>query len=109
MPATRTITQAPKTKQKPWRFLAIGQPPAVCPAPSAQKVPPEALSEWSQTANRALVAVIGFRSAIHRWQAAGGVNPDELAAEIDALSDAGLMDWLDELIGSAMVLPSYRK
>ena len=57
---------------------------------------------WSLKTSEAIGALIDFRSAIHRWQAAGKVNEAEFAAGVQALEDAGLAGWIDELIASGM-------
>lgn len=58
---------------------------------------------WSLKASEAIGALINFRSAIHRWQAAGKVNDAEFIRELEKLEDCGLAGWTDELIGLATV------
>jgi hypothetical protein len=58
---------------------------------------------WSLKASEAIQTLIEFRSAVHRWQAAGRVDSAEFVAEVQRLDDAGLAEWLDELIGLATV------
>jgi len=56
---------------------------------------------WSLKASEAIGALIDFRSAVHRWQAAGKVNDAEFIRELEKLEDCGLAGWTDELIGLA--------
>jgi len=58
---------------------------------------------WSLKASEAIGALIDFRSAVHRWQAAGRVNEAEFTAELQRLEDCGLAGWTDELIAAAML------
>ena len=56
---------------------------------------------WSLKASEVIGALIDFRSAIHRWQAAGKVNDADFIREFEKLEDCGLAGWTDELIGLA--------
>lgn len=58
---------------------------------------------WSLKASEAIGALIDFRSAVHRWQAAARVNEAEFVAEVQRLEDCGLAGWTDELIAAGMM------
>jgi hypothetical protein len=58
---------------------------------------------WAEQAGEALRAIVDFRSACHRWAAAGCVDEADLASAYDALDAAGLAGWLDGLIAGGMV------
>lgn len=57
---------------------------------------------WSLQASAAIAALIDFRSAIHRWQAAGQVSDRDFVIQVQLLEEAGLMEWLDGIIAAAM-------
>lgn len=56
----------------------------------------------SEQATAAIRALIDFRSAAHRWQAAQHVHSGELAQEMERLHAAGLGCWLDDLLSLVM-------
>lgn len=64
--------------------------------------PPPDLPAWEKQASQVLNAIVDFRSAVRRWQAAGNVPEAELSAAYDALDRAGLAGWLDSLIGQGV-------
>lgn len=65
--------------------------------------PPPDLPTWAEQASQALTAIVDFRSAVHKWQAAGSVSEQELSAAYEQLDAAGLAGWLDGLIGQGVV------
>ena len=72
---------------------------AFCP----EKTQPNITQAWSLKASEAIQTLIDFRSAVHRWQAAGQVNDAEFVTEVQRLEDVGLAGWIDELIAAGMV------
>lgn len=64
--------------------------------------PPVNLTQmWSLRSSATIGALIDFRSALHRWQAAGRIDSAEFIGEAQRLTDAGLATWFDELIALA--------
>lgn len=64
---------------------------------------------WSELATVGLDALIAFRSAVHRWHAAGRVPDRELFAEIRRLELAGLGGWFDHLVCLALAAESIEE
>lgn len=75
---------------------------ALVVALAPEKTQPNLTQLWSLKASEAIQTLIGFRSTVHNWQAAGRVDDKEFLTELQRLDDAGLSGWMDELIGSAV-------
>lgn len=68
------------------------------------KQPPANITEaWSLRTGETIGALIDFRSAIHRWQAAGRIDSAEFVIETQRLEAAGLAGWFDDLVGLALL------
>ena len=68
---------------------------AFCPQAEDNRIKIELLTRWSLSASEAIRALIDFRSAVHRWQAGGNIPDAEFMAEVQKMSEAGLLEWLD--------------
>jgi len=64
--------------------------------------PTPPLLAWASQAGAALRAIVEFRSACHRWAAAGRIDEAEYTAELESLDRAGLAPWVDNLVAAAM-------
>lgn len=82
-----------------------GQPTLEARAFAVAFIPPKSTDItqlWSLQASAAIGALVDFRSAIHRWTAAGQVSDTDFVNQVQLLEEAGLMPWLDGIIGMAM-------
>lgn len=82
-----------------------GQPTLEARAFAVAFIPPKSTDItqlWSLQASAAIAALIDFRSSVHRWQAAGQVSDADFVTQVQLLDEAGLMPWLDGIIGLAM-------
>ncbi len=65
--------------------------------------PPANITQfWSLQTSATIAALIDFRSALHRWQAAGRIDSAEFVTEAQRLEETGLSPWFDELVGLAI-------
>lgn len=58
---------------------------------------------WADLATVGIDALISFRSAVHRWHAAGKVSDRDLFVEIRRLELAGLDSWFNHLVCIALI------
>ena len=91
--STQNLTQKPQARNG--HTLAEAFTEAFVTLQTDNRIRTELLTRWSSSASQAVGALIGFRSALHRWQASGDVAAAEFMAEVQKLSDAGLLEWLD--------------
>lgn len=63
---------------------------------------PEYLPLWSELSSKSLIALVDFRSSVHRWMATGQIPEQELAVEVERLSEANLTGLVDTLMATAV-------
>lgn len=105
---SKNSTRHQQKQNTPWRGWQPGQAPAAftkafCESQAEDHT--RLIHAWSLKTSEAINTLIDFRSALHRWQAAGRIDPDQLAAELEKLDEAGLARWANELLNRPIESP----